>query len=433
VLVTAVLTALTLLSVGLLLWQFLAARRFPLHTRRTDLSFTPAITLLKPLKGADGHTADCLRSWLTQQYPAPIQVLFGVADENDPVCKIVRALLAEFPQHDAELFIAPKRLGPNAKVSTLAQLWPRAKHEVVCVSDADVFAPSDFLAQSVATLRDRGVGLVNCFYELSCPATLAMRWEALAVNADFWSQVLQANTIKRQDFALGAVMMARRETLARIGGFEPLLDYLADDYQFGRRIAASGARVELSPFVVECRDTPMRFAAVWKHQVRWARTIRASQPLAYFFSILSNVTLWALLLMAFGTARQIALFGMTDRGAVYLAPWRDAVSANSALVIEAGYGASLLLGLAAVGLRIFLGTSLAVRLTRRREYFDWCWLVPIKDLLQAGVWAAAFLGNTVTWGGRKFRITRGGRLSPVVDRSSTHRAVLRADASQSPR
>ena len=236
-LVTVSLAALALLSFGLLLWQFVAACRFPLHARTGDESFAPAVTLLKPLKGFDEHTADSLHSWLAQKYRGPVQVLFGVAEEDDPVCHIVRALLKEFPKADAELILTGEALGANAKVSTLVQLARRAKHELIAVSDADVRVPEDFLAQAVAPLRDSGTGLVNCFYRLANPTTLAMRIEAVAINADFWSQVLQSNTLKPQDFALGAVMITRRELLAKIGGFESLLDYLADDYQLGHRCA----------------------------------------------------------------------------------------------------------------------------------------------------------------------------------------------------
>ena len=412
-LVTLVLAALTLVSVALLLWQCAAAWRFPLHRRAANEGFQPAITLLKPLKGANEHTAHCLESWMTQSYGA-VQLLFGVADATDPACEIVRDLLRRFPNIDAELVITGESPGPNAKVSTLVQLTRRANHDVLCVSDADVcLSTKGFLESAVAPLRDNDVGLVNSLYQLANPTTLAMKWEAIAVNADFWSQVLQSNSMKRQDFALGAVMITRRDLLTRIGGFEALLEYLADDFELGHRIAATGARIELTPAVVECRDRPMNFREVWNHQVRWARTIRACQPLPYFFSILSNVTLWALLLALFGVAGEIAVLGVTDKGALYLPFWRNAVTSESRYFIETGYQTTLLAGLAAMLLRMVLGCALAVRFTRRKSYFDLCWLVPIKDLLQVGVWFAAFVGNTVEWGGRKFRVQRGGKLMPL--------------------
>jgi ceramide glucosyltransferase len=412
VLVTVILGAFTLLSVGLLLWQFMAARRFPLHRRSEDTSFAPAIAVLKPLKGCDEHTEECLRSWLAQKYAGAVQILFGVASEADPACDVVRQLLKSFPHADARLVITSLPLGPNAKVANVVQLARHATHDVLCVSDADVRVPEDFLSNAVIPLRSPNIGLVNCFYELAHPVTLAMKWEAIAVNSDFWSQVLQSNSMKPQNFALGAVMMSRRETLANIGGFEPLLDYLADDYQLGHRIAATGARIQMSPVVVQCWDKPMDFRAVWNHQLRWARTIRASQPLPYFFSILSNVTLWALLLIVFGVAAHIPILGLTDRGALYLPLWRDSVTANSSYSVETGYSATLLMGIAVILLRMIVGSALAARLTQKKYYYDLCWLVPVKDLLQCAIWVAAFLGNTVEWGGKKFHLERGGRLTP---------------------
>jgi ceramide glucosyltransferase len=406
--VTWILGALAVVSCGLLVWQLVAALRFPLHRRGDDDSFAPAITLLKPLKGWDEHTVHCLRSWFTQKYRGPIQILFGVADEDDPVVEAVRVLLKEFPRVDAELLVAREALGPNAKVSTLVQLFRAAKHNLVCVSDADVRVPEDFLANAVAPLRRGDVGLVNCFYQMANPTTLAMRWEAVAVNADFWSQVLQSNSIKPQDFALGAVMLTRRELLQKIGGFESLLDYLADDYQLGRKIAATGARINLSPVVVECWDKPMNFRTVWNHQLRWARTIRVSQPLPYFFSILGNATLWAALFALFAN---LGGFPLVSDAALYshtLSPRMQSLLAPIhipwVLVVFAGV----------LMLRIVIAGLLARRLTRSRKgpLQHW-WLVPAKDFLAVAIWAASFLGNAVEWRSRTFRLTRGGRLVPT--------------------
>src|SRR5437867_5682663 len=278
-----------------MLWQFIDALRFPLHQRVSDRAYSPAVTLLKPLKGADAETWHCLESWLAQEYAAPVQVLFGVSSADDAACEMARQLMAARPGCDARLVICPEPLGANSKVSTLIQLQRHAKHEVVIVSDADVRVPPDFLINIVAPLRDSTVGLVNCFYRLGNPSTLAMQWEAVALNADFWTQVLQAQDLKPVNFALGAVMATTRARLGAIGGFQALVDYLADDYHLGNRIALSGGRIVLSPVVVECRETPRNWGEIWRHQLRWARTIRVCQPLPYFFSILSNATLWPLL------------------------------------------------------------------------------------------------------------------------------------------
>jgi len=375
----AIFAGLAPLSLALGLWQWLAARRFLLHRRAADLSFAPAITLLKPLKGCDATIAASLQSWFRQDYAGPIQILFGVADPADPVCAVVRELLERNSHCDAQLVVCPEILGANGKVSTLVQLERLAGHELILVSDADVRVPPDLLANAVAPLRDDRIGLVSCFYRLANPVNPAMHCEAVAINADFWSQVLQAATLKPLDFALGAVMLTRRKALAKIGGFAALADCLADDYQLGNRLARQGHRLALCPVVVDCWDAPMNWGGVWRHQLRWARTIRVCQPIPYFFSILSNSTLWPLLWLMTSLVLSKAL----------LQP---------------------LVAVACLWLRIVLAQNLQRRLTPDRPLVSPFWLVPAKDLLQAAVWAGAFLGNTVEWRGQKMRLRRDGTL-----------------------
>jgi ceramide glucosyltransferase len=334
------------------------------------------------LKGCDAETAFCLESWLSQDYPAPVQVLFGVASVGDPVGETVRALLARFPERDAQLIICGESLGSNAKVSTLIQLLRHARHQVVLISDADVRAPSDFLINAVFPLRDEQVGLVNCFYRLANPATLAMRWEAIAINADFWSQVLQSQSLKPLEFALGAVMATRRAELDAIGGFSPLADCLADDYELGRLVVGHGRRITLCPVVVECRSEPMTWRQVWAHQLRWARTIRVCQPLPWFLSILSNAMLWPLLWLLAQPTRAV-----------------------------------LLTALGCLAVRIATARYHQFRLTQTRPPVADAWLVSIKDLLHTAVWALSFLGGSVSWRGERYRVSTGGRLTrigPVV-------------------
>ena len=390
----AILAALALLSLALVLWQWLAGRHFPLHQRIPEPSFTPgcvdeaptlaaerrpAITLLKPLKGCNATTAESLQSWFNQNYAGRIQILFGVADASDPVCKIARELIEKNPGRDAQLVVCAELLGANGKVSTLIQLERLAKYPLILVSDADVRVPPDFLANVVAPLRDPENGLVSCFYRLANPATTAMRCEAVAINADFWSQVLQSTNLKPLDFALGAAMLTRRKLLEEIGGFAALANCLADDYQLGHRIAQRGHRIALCPVVVECWDAPMNWCDVWKHQLRWARTIRVCQPVPYFFSILSNASLWPLLWLIASLISSKTLY----------AP---------------------LIAVVCLLIRIVLAQNLQHRFMQSRDNIAPPWLVPVKDLQQAAIWAGAFLGNTVEWREQKMRLRRDGTL-----------------------
>ena len=414
----AIFAALALLSLGLLLWQWVAAWRFPLHQRISEKSFTPAVTLLKSLKGADTSTEDCLRSWFVQEYAGEVQILFGVASADDPVCAIVRKLTQEFPKRDAQLVVCPQLIGANAKVSKLAELEKLAKHEILVVSDADVRVPADFLVNAVASFREDAIadskesgahgvtrptiGLVNCFYRLANPSTLAMQWEAIAINADFWSQVLQSQMLKPLDFALGAVMLTKRKFLDEIGGFKSLADCLADDYQLGNRIARNGHRIVLCPVVVECWDPPMTWRAVWKHQLRWARTIRVCQPVPYFFSILSNAGFWGLLWFIWGACRTIGNSQIHSFNGGF----------NAELSLERG----LIVGALCLVIRIIAACDLQHRLTRSWIDAVYFWLVPIKDLLQAIIWLCAFMGNRIEWRGQIFRLNRDGTLVKLQPR-----------------
>jgi len=189
--------------------------------------------------------------------------------------------------------------------------------------------------------------------------------------------VLQRNTIKRMDFALGATMATTKTRLAEIGGFEGLVDYLADDYQLGNRIANTGARIEICSTPVECRSEPQDAEEVWSHQLRWARTVRVCQPLPYFSSILSNATLWPLLAVLGNGARGMELFVVALLVRVMTAQLN-----YERLIGQEGWKAGL--------------------------------LAPVKDLLQVPVWALAFFGNEISWRDQSFHVDRGGKLTPLA-------------------
>ena len=312
-----------------------------------------------------------------QDYPGDYELLFAVASPEDPVCKTVRRLMERYRKRQAELIICQPILGANAKVSSLCYLEKRAHYEHLVLADQDVLVEKDFLLNLVPSLTQPDVGLVNCFYIMAGVRGLPMRIEALGVNADFWSHVLQGNMLKPMHFALGAVIGTTKSRMKAINGFEALLDYLADDYELGNRIAKTGARVEICPFPVECRSAPQGARSVWRHQLRWARTIRVCQPAPYFFSILSNGTLWPFL--AFISHRSLGL-----------------VCFASALLV-----------------RVATASSNYNRLTERNGWRAGL-LAPMKDLIQVGIWASAFFGDKITWRGERFRVDRGGKLTPAA-------------------
>jgi ceramide glucosyltransferase len=371
---SVILGVLAALSSGLMLWQLFVAWRFPLHRRVDDEGFAPGITVLKPLKGCDSETPACLRSWFEQQYDGPVQLLFGVASMDDPVCAVVERFITDHPGVPAQLVVCSETLGTNSKISKLAQLERLAQYDVLCISDADVWVPADFLANAVTLLRKGDVGLVNCLYKFVSPSSIAMRWEAFAVNADFWSQVLQSLSLAPMNFGLGAAMVMPRRQIAEIGGFARLVNHLADDYQLGKLICGNGARIELSPVVVECRMPRMTLAEVFSHQLRWARTIRVCRPWAYFATVFSIPILWPALWVILTPA------------------WVSAAGAMCCL-----------------GIRALAGIYLEGKMTGQPRGSSAAFAV-VKDVLQLGVWALAFTGRQVVWRGVSYRVEHGGKL-----------------------
>lgn len=392
-----VLGALSLASLTLTIWQWIEGCLFHFHepaprsgelasaadvagNRRSAVrpeltAGARGVTLLKPLKGSDAQTEVCLRSWFEQEYQGPVQLLFGIQTDDDPAGVVVRKLIAQFTDADAQLIVCRERIGPNAKVNKLAQLEPLAKYDLVVVSDADVRAPRQFVTALVAAFEKPTVGLVNALYRLDAPITLAMRWEALAVNADFWTGVLQSRRIEPMRFALGAVMAVRRRHVRDMGGFGILADHLADDFELGRRVASQGALVELSPVVVDCCHAPQPWTTVWRHQLRWARTIRACRPVGYGLSLLSNASLWPLLWIG-------------------LCPG-----------LWSGVGAGLCLAV-----RVLTAFDNQRRLTGSSAHLRWLWLALVKDILSVALWVLAFAGSVVEWRGERYRIQRNGTI-----------------------
>ena len=268
----------------------------------------------------------------------------------------------------------------TAKISTLRQLEPLIRHPLVIISDADVLVPADFLAGLTPPLADPDIGLVNCFYRLANPGGLAMRWEAIAINADFWSPRCSSRKVSGKWILRSARSWpCGRSNCAEIGGFAALADYLADDYHLGRNIARLGRRVVFSPVVVDCRESPRNWARAWAHQVRWARTIRVCQPVLFCFSILDNATFWPLL-------------------------WLAASAASGPVLAVCGFFFLF---------RIVTAVEQERRLTGSRAHWRWFWMVPAKDLLSLAVWVAAFAGNHIQWRGRRYRVLPGGRLRAV--------------------
>ncbi len=237
------------------------------------------------------------------------------------------------------------------------------------VNDADIRVEPDYLARVTAPLSDPRVGLVTCLYRAEGD-TLAARFEGLGVSTEFAPSALVARLVGVDEFAFGSTLAFRKADLERIGGFEAVAGYLADDYQLGQRLHALGLRCVLAGAIV---DTHLSggWGEVWRHQVRWARTIRASKFSGYLGLPVTYATLWAVVAAAFG---RWDLAGML------------------------------------VAVRMIMAIGSGWFLMRSGDVLRLWFLIPARDLFSAAVWVVALFGRSVEWRGQRLRLDRQGRI-----------------------
>jgi ceramide glucosyltransferase len=326
------------------------------------------------------ETYDNLANTCRLDYPK-LQIVFGVAAADDPAIAIVKRLQRDFPEVDVELVVSAERIGSNAKVSNLSNMLQRAKHDVLVIADGDIRAPREYLRAIVPYLEDPRNGMVTCLYRGVATRTLANRIEALFINTDFGPMVTVARQVERMTYAFGATICVKRETFDRLGGFRAIADHLADDYQLGNMAVEAGYQVVLAPVVTETVLDLDSLTEVAAHQLRWARTYRICRPGGYLASIVTHSTLWATL--------YLLASGLTP------AAWQVFAAALSIRLLAAGCIARFVLGV--------------------RSVWRDLWLIPAKDLFISSIWVAAFLGQTVRWGGTDFVVSPDGRMIPSLD------------------
>src|SRR5271163_2233632 len=273
--------------------SFIGETRRKLRLAPLPESQLPPVSILKPLKGVDPEIWESFCSHCEQQYPQ-FELIFGVSDPGDPAVEVVRKLQAKYPAVPIELVVCERALGANIKVSNLAQMLPAARHELLLVNDSDIRVPPDYLRKVMPPLTDSAVGLVTCLYRGVAAPTLGSHIESLGISTDFVPGVLSARFLEKGlHFGLGSTLAFRSRDLEAIGGFEALLDYLADDYELGRRIAATGKRIELSTATVSTFLPAYKLRDFFRHQLRWSRTIRDARRWGYAGMLFTFGLPWA--------------------------------------------------------------------------------------------------------------------------------------------
>jgi len=362
--------ALAAVSAAAAAYQVIALVATIRHFRRlADVAseFTPPISILKPMYGSSPGLYAALRSHAVQDYPE-FEIVFGVRSLDDPCLTDIERLRCEFPDLRIRL-VHCRRKTPNGKVGVLADMVREARYPLLLANDDDITVPAGYLRDVVAPMADSAIGIVTCLYRATADH-FPGRWEGLGIVTDFAPSTLVAPFVGVSEFGLGSTIVFRREDLAAIGGFEAIADYIADDYQLGARIHRLGRLNVISRVVVETHLNASSWSEVWRHQVRWARTIRLSRG-AYAGLFITYATFWALVDAAFGF-------------------WWVAVPL--------------------LALRMIMATTAGWWGMRSRDVLRLWLLIPLRDLWATGVWLTGLFGNRVRWRDRELTLDGQGRI-----------------------
>jgi ceramide glucosyltransferase len=341
----------------------------------------PAVTLLKPLCGDESGLYRNLRSFCELDYPG-LQIVCGVRDRSDPAIAVVRALQADLPGVDLVLVTDPTLHGANYKVSNLINMLPAAKHDVLVLSDSDMQVGPTYLDAVIDTLQHRGVGLATCLY-IGRP--VAGLWSAIgAAGINFWflPSAMVSKLLGGKTGCYGATIAVRRATLDKVGGFAMLKDQLADDYALGARVEQSGEKVVVAPYFPSTIVDEPDFGTLFRHELRWARTIRNTAPAGYAGTAVTYPV-------------PLALIGAI-LGSVAGLPWQMLIIILS------------LAGLCRFALITRVSEALAAPKPR------W-WIFFPRDVLSLVILVLAFCGRSVSWRNSAFRVDSVGALSEETD------------------
>jgi ceramide glucosyltransferase len=361
--------------------------------------FYPPVTILRPLCGDEPMLTHALASCLRQDYPV-VQIILGVQDADDPALAKARDLQRRHPEHDIAVVVDSTVHGCNKKVANLINMLPHARHDVLVVSDSDLHLPADYLTRIVAALQEPNAGLVSTL-SVSWPASAgwAGKLGACQTKYTFLPGSLTARLLGRRD-CLGSTMALHRTTLERSGGLAALAGHLADDNVLGQRVAALGLRVGLADTLVAATAPERTFAAVWQHEMRWARTIRALVPVLFGLSALQYPCVWALL----------------------------------ACLASRGAPASLVLLALAAGLRMAAAWGIERALRRKLASVGPVpdapvWLTPVRDILSIVETFASYSGSRVVWRGttlhsRRLREVRSMQNPALVASHTVYDEIL---------
>jgi ceramide glucosyltransferase len=369
-------------------WRYRSRKREPAQ------DFAPPVSILKPVRGLDREAYENFASFCRLDYPQ-YELLFAVADTDDPVLPVLEKLKRDFPHCTIRVLSDIPQLGVNRKVNNLCKLAQEARHDLLVIVDSDVRVEPGYLREVTAHFADPHVGCVTAFFRGLTPGGLGAELEGLALPTETVPNALVARQIEGKiQFAFGWTMATTKQVLTKIGGFEAMVNYHSDDFELGNRVAAAGYKIHLTDQPVWMVFPAETFGEYLKHEMRWAIGLRNVRPAGYVGLALTFGLPWAVL---------------------------AAIAAPSAGISLAYLAAYLVLR----SLQVWAAGAWAVGDPVTRK--SW-WLAPLRDLVNFVVWIAGFFSDRVSWRGVEYHV-RKGLLVPVEGARAGRPRDSRRDAS----
>jgi ceramide glucosyltransferase len=337
----------------------------------------PPVSVLKPVHGLEAQLKENIESFFRQDYPK-YEILFAADTAEDAALEVVREVCARYPQIPARILVTGTPW-PNPVVYSFHCMAETAAHEILVTTDSDVQVSPNYLREVVTPLLDPQAGMVTCLYRGKNAVGFFSGLTAIGMSVEMTAGVLVANLLEGMKFGLGPTTVVRKDSLARIGGYAALRDYIAYDFAIGNLMAKAGYKVALSRHTIDHVVNQKSFRQMWQNQLRWAQTTRYSRPKGHFGSGL-------IFAMPYGLLGFIAAAGL-------------------------GYWtwAWLLLG-AAVANRLVEAWLVGWTVVRDPRIRQAPWLYPLRDLLGFAVWFASYLGLRYVWRDSRFEL-KGTRIA----------------------
>jgi len=356
--------------------------RFHAEARRQRRSIPddtnlPPVSVLKPVHGLEARLKENIESFFRQDYPE-YEILFAADEADDAALDVVREVCARYPQIRTRILVTGA-LWPNPVVYAFYCMAEAAQHDILVTTDSDVEVDPGYLREIVPPLLDPRVGMLTCLYRGKNVAGFFSGLTAIGMSVEMTAGVLVANLLEGMKFGLGPTTVVRKDSLASIGGYAALKDYIAYDFAIGNLIEKNGYRVVLSSHVINHVVNQKSFRHMWQNQLRWAQTTRYSRPKGHFGSGL-------IFAMPYG------LLGLLAAG--LLGHWR--------------MGAALLA--VAILNRLIEAWLVGWMVVRDPQIRHAPWLYPLRDLLGFAVWLASYLNLRYVWRDSRFEL-KGTRIA----------------------